>query len=277
MSRRAPRIVKSNGEIEGFKESKLRASLRRAGANGAEERQIVAAVRLSLRDGMTTGELYRIAHRMLRRARRPAAARYSLQKALQELGPGGYPFEQFVGELWRAEGWRVRVGARLRGHLVSHEVDVVATRPRGPKRGRELAECKFRNRADGKVDVTVAMYIYGRACDLEQTRESWSSFWLVTNGRFTSDALAYGEGMGLQLLAWDHPAGDSLRERVDRARLHPITALTHLRVRDKRALLNRGIVLCRQLRRRPRLLDELDLPDRRRRQIANEAAALTEE
>jgi hypothetical protein len=128
MSRGKPHLLKTTGQIEPFREHKLRRSLRRSGASADQVERIVDAVRKRLHDGMATTEVFGIAHRLLRNERRDTAARYSLQRAIQRLGPEGFPFEKFVGELWRHEGYRVRTGVVLQGMYVRHEIDMVAER-----------------------------------------------------------------------------------------------------------------------------------------------------
>lgn len=268
--RELPVVVKGTGEREPFSERKLRRSLRRSGASKADVTRVVHEVRRNLYDGMTTTELYRLARRELRRTPAPNAARYSLQRAVQNLGPSGYPFEHFVAALWKSEGFSTRVGVTLKGRFVSHEVDVVATR----KGTKDLAECKFRTQAQGKIDVRTALYVWARSVDLETIRGGFEHYWLVTNGRFTTDALKYGIGMGLAMLSWEHPEQDNLPARIERAGLHPITALTGLRGREQRGLLERRIVLCRDLLEEPAALDELGVSAERSSRILNEAGAL---
>jgi hypothetical protein len=268
----AVRIVKTTGEEEAFDERKLMGSLRRAGASGADQARVLQEIRRQLRPGIPSSRLYRIAFQILRQAPKATAARYSLQRAMLELGPSGYPFERFLGELLRHEGWRVRTGARLKGRFVSHEVDFDARR--GER--RILGECKFRLDANGKVDVKTALYVYGRAQDLRAVPGGYSQFWLVTNGRFTNDAQRFGGGMGLYLLSWNHPKGDSLRERIDRAGLHPITCLTGLHKREKQDLLRAGLVVVADLHEAPRNLERLRLSPNRLRQVRREVDALCE-
>ncbi|MGE3352745.1 MAG: ATP cone domain-containing protein [Planctomycetota bacterium] len=275
-------IVKTSGDREPFDEAKLRGSLRRAGASAADQDRVVAEVRDKLRPETTTRQLYRIAFDTLRsratatRKERSSdaatAARYSLQRAILELGPSGFPFEQFLGELLRHEGWDTRVGVRLQGEFVQHEVDLDAVR-----NGRRiLAECKFRLDPNGKVDVKTALYVFGRAEDLRRVRGGYDRFWIVTNGRFTSDALHFGEGNGLYLLGWNHPAGESLRERIDRAGLHPVTCLTHLRKTEKQRLIRDGVVVVADLHDEPRALDKLKLSNHRLANVRGEVDALCE-
>lgn len=267
-SRREPNLVKTTGEVEPFREPKLRRSLARSGADREQIEAITEAVRDRLRDGMPTSEVFRIAHRLLRGQRRETAARYSLQRALQRLGPDGFPFEKFIAELWRSEGFRTKTGVILAGHLVRHEVDVVARR--GDE--RRLGECKFKVQSDAKVDVKIALYVRSRAEDLDALTNG--EFWLVTNGRFTKDAVAYGEGSGLRLLAWDHPKGDGLREQIDRAGLHPLTALSSLQRAEQQALLREGVVLCRTLMERPGVVGRLRLSRGREAELWREVEGL---
>ncbi|MCA8952027.1 MAG: restriction endonuclease [Planctomycetes bacterium] len=264
MTRHEPQLTKTTGESEPFKEQKLRRSLTRSGADPDQVDEVVREVTKRLRDGMATTEVFRIAHRLLRRERRAAAARYSLQRAIQQLGPDGIPFEKFIAELWRSAGFRTRTGVRLQGRFVRHEVDIIA------KRGDDsrFAECKFRSQNDGKVDIKVALYVFARAADI---RTRWEgNFWLVTNGRFTKDALTYGEGVGLQLLAWDHPQGAGLRDQIDRAGLHPVTAISTLHHKEQLALLRRGIVLAAALRDQRDVIHELGISDRRSKELWRE-------
>lgn len=268
MRRGEPQLVKTTGLLEQFREQKLRSSLQRSGASKDQIERIVAAVRERLYSGMATTEVFRIAWRLLRQERRDTAARYSLKRAIQQLGPDGFPFEKFVAELLRHDGWRTRTGVVLTGRFVRHEVDVDAVRDQQ----RLLGECKFKTQSDAKVDVKVALYVQARAEDLAVV--GFDQFLLITNGRFSADALAYGKGVGLGLLSWDHPKGDSLRERIDRAGLHPITVLSSLRRLEQQTLLRRGVVLCAQLRQRPKLVDDLHLSPGRAAQLWREVEGL---
>src|SRR3989344_9624026 len=100
-------IVKASGETELFAESKLRASLKRAGASEESINSVVHDVTSRLHEGMTTKDIYSRAFSHLRRKERPTAGRYHMRMALMELGPTGRPFERFVGELLKSEGFGV--------------------------------------------------------------------------------------------------------------------------------------------------------------------------
>jgi Holliday junction resolvase-like predicted endonuclease len=166
------------------------------------------------------------------------------------MGPTGHPFEKLVGEILKTQGYNVKVAEMVKGHCVTHEVDVVAEKP-----GRRLmVECKFHNGAGVKSDVKIVLYVWAR---FEDIRRAWQALdgqekyfnqaWLATNTKLTSDAIQYAECMGLHAVSWEYPPGESLPVLIERAGLHPITALTGLTRPEKRQLTAKGIILCREL------------------------------
>ena len=120
------KIKKADGTLEFFKVEKLRRSLRRAGASPDEINEIINNVDSTLYDGIKTQEIYRHAFNLLRRSRPPAAARYSLRRALFNLGPTGFPFEKFLARLFQEDGYSTRTGVILQGNCAPHEIDVAA-------------------------------------------------------------------------------------------------------------------------------------------------------
>jgi hypothetical protein len=96
--------------------------------------------------------------------------------------------------------------------------------------------------------------------------------WLVTNTRFTDDALQYGKCAGLHLIAWDYPQQGSLRQRIDQSGLHPITAIHSLTKKEKSQLLEINAVLCRNLDRKQ--LERIGIKLNRIEKILEEAKAL---
>src|SRR3972149_12283764 len=119
-------IIKASGEREPFSSDKLWYSLELAGASPFSIEKVIGYITKEIKDGTETSLIYRHAFNILRKFERPAAARYSLKKAIMELGPSGHPFEKLVGKLLLADGFSVEVGKIVQGACVSHEIDVVA-------------------------------------------------------------------------------------------------------------------------------------------------------
>src|SRR3989344_1616533 len=118
-------IVKADGTTEEFISEKLVSSLKRAGAKEHIAEVITHDIEQELWDGMSTEEIYSRAFARLREERHDLAARYSLKRAVLDFGPSGFPFEDYIGELFRAEGKKAIVRKIIKGACVEHEVDVV--------------------------------------------------------------------------------------------------------------------------------------------------------
>lgn len=270
-------IIKSSGEKVVFNPDKLRSSLQRSGANEDTIQEIIDKVSGSLYDEITTKEIYKKAFGLLRKSSRPTAARYKLKRAIMELGPTGFPFEKFIGAVLSHEGFRTSVGVIVKGHCVSHEVDVVAEKDNK----HFMVECKFHNDPGKFSDVKVPLYIQSRFKDIEALWEKqpghetkFHQGWIVTNTRFTTDAIQYANCMGLYLLSWDYPNENNLKERIDRSRLHSITCLTTMTNYEKQKLLDKEFVLCIDLCKNPEVLNWIGISKQRQKNILREAGEL---
>jgi Holliday junction resolvase len=254
-------VIKADGSKEPFSEAKLRRSLKRTRASPALIEDIVNEVKNELRDGTRTSAIYRRAFSLLRQGQSHAAGRYSLKKAIINLGPSGHPFERFVGELLKSEGYTVEVGVTLPGLCVTHEVDII-----GKKDNRcIMVECKFHNEPGIKSDVKVALYIQARFEDLQKqwqrrpnTAQRFDEAWLVTNTKLTSDAIRYANCVGMKAIGWSYPYKNTLQILVEQSGLHPVTSLLTLSNYQKTQLINKGVVTCRELAKNTDLLRALD-------------------
>jgi len=266
-------LKKASGAQEPFSQKKLESSLQRAGASEEAVNEVVKKIIPLLYDGISTRKIYKKAFKLLTAQKRGVAARYSLKKAIMELGPTGFPFEQFIGHLLQHSGLNTQVGQILKGKCVSHEVDVLAT---GDKK-QYFIECKYYNSQGKNANVKVPMYIRSRFEDLVAIRKNLPEYkdftfhgWIVTNTRFTSDALAFGKCAGLHLVSWDLPVGQSLKAMIESEGLFPLTVLTGLSKEEKRILLEKDIVLCRQIYNQQEILDKIVLNQDKKQQIINE-------
>jgi hypothetical protein len=205
---------------------------------------VVKEVILRIKPHMSTRKIYRLAHKFLKRYNKASVLRYSLKDALLKLGPSGYPFEKYVGELMKNSGYKVKVGIILQGRCVGHEVDVYAEN----KEEIILVECKYRNNAQGSHDVKTALYVHARHQDLripikKEHPDREIKGWLVTNTRFTEDAIQYAECSGLKIVSWRYPRKNSLEKMIDKMRLYPITVISNLNKQQIKTLISSNIIL----------------------------------
>jgi hypothetical protein len=266
-------IQKASGERVYFDGQKLIDSLMRSGASEVLAKQILQAISLDLYDGILTSDIYTKAYRILQKQERKTAVNYRLKQAVMQLGPSGYPFEHFVGELFKARGFNVEVGKLVNGYSVRHEIDVVAT----TQHKHIFVECKFHNYQGTKTNVKVPMYIRSRFDDLsrvrdydDQLKETNTQGWIITNTRFTEDAIKFGRDYGLTLLSWDYPAKGNLKDWIELENLHPITCLSSITRKEKKELLGKGIVMCHDLYQRLKQQDHLPIKPRNQRACKRE-------
>ena len=261
-----PVIIKADGSKEEFDPVRLTASLLRAGAGAHAAERIAETVTRTVVPGATSKEIYARAFSFLRKEARPVAARYALRRALLELGPTGHPFEDFISHLYRTEGWQVETRKIIRGKCVSHEVDLYASHP--DQQIHIAAELKYHNDPGYKTDLKNALYVKSRfddifACDEAVRACPVNRGILITNTKFTTEAIAYAECAGVELLGWMYPLNESLFMRMSRAKVYPITTVTGLSHAEKNMLLERGIVAVDEILADRRMLDPLHLPSER--------------
>ncbi|HAV15220.1 MAG TPA: ATPase [Candidatus Pacebacteria bacterium] len=275
-------IIKADGRREPFDEHKLRRSLRRAHIPQKHHDAVVRQIMSSLYPGIPTREIYQHVQNFFMSAYPEGAPRYNLKQAIMELGPSGYPFERYIGALLERQGYVVQVGTVVRGTCVSHEVDVLA------KKGHEhyMIECKFHNEPGLRSDVKVSLYVQARYLDIlnawkkqepPEEQNDTHQAWLVTNTKCTADALEYAQCVGMKVLGWNYPEHGSLQDMIEESHLHPITSLTTLSQSHKQALLNKNIVMVRDLEQQQSTLNELGLTMLEAQAVRREMATLMQE
>jgi hypothetical protein len=273
-------ITKSNGTKELFEEEKLENSLRRVGVKPEAIEEIVEEVEKTMKDGTTTHEIYSKAFALIRRHSAPLAAKYSIRRAMIELGPDGFPFEKFVARIFRMWGYETVTDQSVMGTCVDHEVDVVAWKDES----LAMVEAKFHNEFGMKSDLKVALYVKARFDDIAGNtfdyggkKRKLTERWLTTNTKFTDKAVKYGECNNLKLVGWNYPAKGNLHEIIEQNGLHPITCITTLTNQEKKDLVARNILVCIDLVGKPSILSDIGIKTERHESVLTEAQIIIEE
>ncbi len=270
-------VKKYSGELVEFDVRRLKGSLAKSGATPDVVEEVWEKMKPMIYDGISTRNLYKLAFRLLKREADSFAARYSLKRALKDLGPAGYYFEQWVAKLFNHADYQTLTSQHLAGNSVTHEVDVVA------QKGDELllVECKFRNTEDAKITVTTPMYFLSRVNDFEGRSFSFfgknmafTAGWLVTNAYMTTDSIDFAAYYRLNLLSWNYPEESSIKRRVDNAGLYPITCLTTINKAEKDILLQQGCILVKDIIDDTSQLESLDCAPRKKKRVVQEAIEL---
>lgn len=270
-------ITKASGERVLFSKQKLHDSLMRSGADEKTIERVIEEVEPQLFEGITTKKIFRMAFNLLKKKDKPLAAKYKLKEAIMELGPSGYPFEKYISEILKHQGFKTTVGQIVQGSCVSHEIDVIAEKDEK----HFMIECKYHNTRGIISNVKIPLYIQARFKDIEIKwknlpghAEKFHQGWVVTNTRFSDDAIQYGTCVGLHLIGWDFPKNNSLKDQIDRSGLYPITCLTGLTAVEKQKLLDKNIVLSVEICENSAFLLSSGISQTRVDQILKEAQIL---
>lgn len=217
-------VVKADGTRQPFDERKLAHSLAKAGASGEAREKIVRHIAGEVQDGMGTSDIYRHAFDLLHKFDRPIVQRYSLKRAMAALGPTGFPFEHFVEDIFKAQGFETITDQIVQGHCTSHEMDVVAWN----SEKLIMAEAKFHHEFGLKSDVKVALYIKARFDDLYSQKFSYggkerelTEGLLITNTNFTEKAIEYSACAGVRLIGWNYPEKGNLHDMIITTGVYP--------------------------------------------------------
>ena len=267
------KIRKATGEIVDFSLNKLEKSLKHSGASHGEIQKIINYVLDNLYDNITSGEIYKMSYEKLRNIRSIYASRYKLKKAIYELGPSGFPFERLIATILKEEGYKTKIGVILQGNCVNHEVDVLAE-----KNDKYIpVECKFHSDEKYICNIKIPLYIHSRYIDIKKNpklSKSFGKILIVTNTRFSNDAVKYAKCHNIKLLSWSYPKGDGLKDKINRLGLHPLTSLTLLSDEEKDKLLEQEIVLCRELIENDYLINKIGISKTRKKRIMDEIKEL---
>lgn len=270
-------IKKEDGTNEVFNENKLRRSLERAGASKSNIEIVVSRILKDVKPYMTTGEIYREAFHILSQLGGAEAAKYSLRRAIMQLGPSGFPFERFMAKVLEEKGYKTRVGVQVKGKCGEYEIDIIAKK----EKKIILVEAKFHNTGGVKSDMKVVLYVHARYNDLEAVRLKGldaenleHEFWLITNTKFTRNSINYGKCAGVTMIGWSYPEKGNIQDMIEESGLQPITCLTTLLNSEKESILNKSIVLCKDLLDNPQILSDAGLDKERQVKAIQELKSL---
>ena len=270
-------IKKASGDDEYFDVKKLERSLHNAGAEELIIWKIIDDIQKWIYSGVTTKQIYSRAFKILRRDKAHTAMRYKLKEAIIALGPTGYPFEQFIGQLFKHENYEIEVGIVVEGYSITHEMDVIATK----NQIQNLVECKYHKDQGKQESIQVPLYVHSRVNDIVRKRKKMVEYknlsfkaWVVTNTRFSDDSIQYGKYNDLELLAWNYPENKGLKHLVESMKLYPITILQKLTKKGQKLLIDKGIVTCAQLLKDLSLIEELSLTENKQKALIKELKSI---
>ncbi|MFH0791725.1 MAG: hypothetical protein V1905_00725 [bacterium] len=196
-------------------------------------RIIAEEIRKDVYPGISTTEIASRIERFLNKENPQTAMRFNLRSGIRRLGPTGFPFEKFIGEIMEKSGYEVAMNQFVGGHCCTdYEIDFLAQKDNV----LFVGECKYRNDIGGRVHIDDALANYARFLDISTRALKEKSYpkdlkiksLLVTNAKFTDKTIDYARCVGVELLGWGYPEKNSLEAVIERRKLYPITILPSL-------------------------------------------------
>ncbi len=239
-------ITNIQGEREPFSAKKVYRSAKRVGASDQEARKIASIIEQDVYSGMKTTEIFARAREMLEKKDQKALMRFNLREAMRKLGPTGYSFEKYAGEIFKSMGYGVRMNLFISGKCATYEIDFLAEKDDFIY----IAECKYHKLPEGKVDLQASLANCARFRDIMDSgkfegKEVKSI--LVTNTKFTSEAIKYSECRNIDLLGWKYPAEQGLEYLIESRNLYPLTILPSFSGRLSEALAGQKTMLAKNI------------------------------
>lgn len=236
-------VVKKSGNREEYDEEKVRHTMNRVGVSDELKPEILQHIKDKFQNReMSTDEVFHHIMEYLEPRDRKSSLRLNLREAIFELGPTGFPFEQYLGKIFESMGYKVTTNIIMDGDCVRHEIDLLIEKDGH----RETVEVKFHNHHVVKTDVQVALYTYARFLDVKE-KNKIDNVWLVTNTKLTEDAISYANCKGMPVIAWNYPEKGNLQDLVEEPAMYPITLLSSLSEQEKKRLIEKNVVLCTDL------------------------------
>jgi len=240
-------VLNLRGEKEPFSFSKVLKSAKNAGASKELAFQIAKQIEKEVFEGMKTSEIFERIYQLLSEKSFSSAIRLNLKKAIERLGPTGFPFEKFVGKILEKEGFQIKLNQEIPGFCTNYEIDFLAQKDNF----LYIGECKFHHLPGGRIDLQVALANYARFLDIEKGRFLNSGIkyksLLVTNTKFTSKAIQYSRCVGVELLGWKYPAKGGLESLIEKNELYPITILPSVSQNLAKFLIEQKIILAKDV------------------------------
>ncbi|MGI9565697.1 MAG: ATP cone domain-containing protein [Nitrosopumilus sp.] len=234
--------MKADGSKVAFNPNKIITTCLRAGANKEATKRIIKKIRGQVYQGVETHDIYKMVLNALNEEKEGTVLkqRYKLKEAIMKLGPTGFLFENYVGEILKHSEFKVKtISGKVRVRCTVHEIDLIAFS--GNK--RTLVECKHHSKHGVYTGLKESLYTHARFLD---TKSSFESEYLICNTKVSMHAKKYAKCVGQHILSWKYPPNNSLEKIIEKNHLYPITILS-LNSKEIRSCLHAKILLAKNL------------------------------
>ena len=214
----------------------------RAGASREVAKRIIKKIRNQIYRGVETHDIYKMVLLAMGEEQEGMVLRqkYQLKEAIMRLGPSGFLFENFIAEILKCLGFKIKkIRGKVKGKCIVHEVDVIAYN----KHRMVLVECKHHSKHGVYTGLKESLYTHARFLD---TNPYFESEYLICNTKVSSHAKKYAKCINQQILSWKYPSNGSLEKIIEKNNLYPITIL-NITSKEVRILTNHEVILAKHI------------------------------
>jgi len=216
-------VINVQGEKEPFSLKKVYRSVLRSGGSKELAHKISKEIESKVYSDISTKEIFKNIKNSLKKENLEIAIKFSLKESIRKLGPTGFIFEKYVGNLFNQNGYIVKTNRWLNGKCIDYEIDVFLEK----NNIVWVGECKYRNKPGERIDVGVCLKSFATFLDIKNGKDlkKESKIIIITNAKFTTKAIKYSNCQGIELLGWNYPENEGLQYLIESKNLYPITIL----------------------------------------------------
>jgi hypothetical protein len=216
-------VINVQGEKEPFSLKKVYRSVLRSGGSKELAHKISKEIESKVYSDISTKEIFKNIKNSLKKENLEIAIKFSLKESIRKLGPTGFIFEKYVGNLFNQNGYIDKTNRWLNGKCIDYEIDVFLEK----NNIVWVGECKYRNKPGERIDVGVCLKSFATFLDIKNGKDlkKESKIIIITNAKFTTKAIKYSNCQGIELLGWNYPENEGLQYLIESKNLYPITIL----------------------------------------------------
>ncbi len=241
-------VTKADGSRQQFDRDKIIGTCMRMGATRYEAEEIAGKIESRVYDGIPTTKVLQMIFQFIHKYRPQASRLYDLRRGLSLMNSKP-EFEIFVQILLANIGFEVDSNRILKGKCVEHEVDAIA-RKNGVTYFVEAKHHYNYHTFTGLDESRIARAL------LEDVTEGFNQgltnlkidkAMIVTNTKYSEQALRYGACRNILQIGWSTPADLGLRDIIQKNDLYPLSCVRGLKAEMRMQLVDSGLVLISQI------------------------------
>jgi hypothetical protein len=241
-------VTKADGSRQQFDRNKIVATCMRMGATKQDAEEIAGKIESRVYDGMPTAKVLQMIFQFIHKYKPQASRLYDLRRGLSLMNSKP-EFEKFVQILLADIGFEVVPNKILKGKCIEHEVDAIA-RKDGVTYFVEAKHHYNYHAFTGLDESRIARAVLedvSEGFNLGLTDLKIDEAMIVTNTKYSEQAMQYGICRNILQIEWSTPADLALRDIILEKSLYPLSCIRGLKTDARLQLVDSGIILINQL------------------------------